>query len=353
MCALLVAVAIAICPRICSAEDDEQTVDPGPLATTAAVLGGVIAPGVGHAVGGDWESAKSLAKLRGLGLALAGAGGLLLGATGASRRVGGLPVALLVSGSGLVLVPWWADIYGSAGGGRSIGIPRVDLPRAELELSYAHVNDPQFAYSHFAVFQGDVGLSSFRFRPSLWWSTNTDNQRGRLEVAYRMRGPGASRPSGDGSGFELRTAGGYQLYPEESYKVVTGELSAAGRYDMARLSPSLNSSFMEMSLGLGLERIGYDVPGASADWSDLLIGGFAYGMYLGRRGELSVYYEHRRDGYVGGISPGRKNGSGFLGHFGAGGYFYVTPSIGVTADYAAGAAHVARVGLRVQLGGPM
>lgn len=347
--AFLVASLVALAPRVSSAQD-EHTADPGPLATTTAVFGGLLVPGAGHAVAGDWESGWALAKVRGLGLGVAGAGALWLAATGASRRAGGIPVAMMIAGSGLMIVPWWADIYGSAGGGRGTGIPRVDLPRAEIDAMYAHVRDPRFEFSHFAAFRADVGVASFRLRPLLWVSTDTGNQRGRLEVAYRLRGPGAARPSGDGSAFEVRGAAGYHLYPEESFWVATAEVAVAGRYDMARVSPSLKGSFAELSLGLALERIDYDVAGASDDYTDLLVGGFAYGMYLGRRGELAAFYEHRRDELTGGISPGRENGSGFLGHLGGRAFFYVTDRFGITAEYAAGAAHVAQIGLRVKLG---
>jgi hypothetical protein len=360
LAACVVAASLVTAPQIARADNDsaepdpdEQTLDPGPLAATAAVLGGILVPGVGHAVGGDRDSALALLKIRGLGFLIAGIGGAWLGATGASRRAGAVPVAMVVTGGGLIILPWWADIYGAVGSGATGGIPRVDLPRLELDVSYAYVRDPQFAYSHFAAVEADIGVSSFRLRPLLWISTSTDNQRGRLEVAYRLRGPGAKRPSGDGSSFEVRLAGGYHLYPEESFSVITADVGVAGRYDMARVTPSLKSSFAELSIGLGLERIDYDVAGSSEDFSDMLVGGFAYGMYLGRIGEIAAFYEHRRDEYTGGLSPGRENGSGFLGHFGARGFVYVTRHVGVTAEYAAGAAHVAQIGLRVQLGGPL
>jgi len=351
----VLAIGCAICgPAIALADGSAETearLEPGPLPATAALFGGVLAPGAGHAVGGDWESAKSLLKIRGLGLLIAGAGGAWLGATGASRRGGGLPIAMMVAGGGLMIIPWWADIYGSVGGGAAAGIPRVDLPRLELGVSYANVRDPQFEYEHFAVTRCDLGIGSFRVRPTLWVAVDSDNVLARIETAYRLRGPGAKRPSGDGSRFELRVAAAYHRYPEESFSVQSGEVSAAGRYDMARVSESLSSTYADMWLGLALERIDFDIAGASPDYSDLLLGGFAYGMYLGRRGEIEAFYEHRRDEYAGGLSPGRENGSGFLGNFGARGHLYVTRHLGLTAEYAAGAAHVAQVGLRGSFGG--
>jgi hypothetical protein len=225
------------------------------------------------------------------------------------------------------------------------------LPRLELSAAWAHVRDPQFAYDHFAAVDAELGLGAFRVRPSAWMALGADNQRFRIEAAWRPWGPGGGAPSGDGTFVELGAATSYHRYGDDGFAAAGAELFAAARYDLARIGASLAGAYAGLALGLAGERIGYSVEGASADFNDMLLGRFAFGSYLGRSGEIELYYDHRRDGYAGGLSPWDRNGSGFLGSVGLHGFLYATDRIGIEADYGMGAAHVARVGLRMALGG--
>ncbi len=123
---------------------------------------------------------------------------------------------------------------------------------------------------------------------------------------------------------------------------------------MARLGDTLAGSFAELSLGLGAELTSYDHPGAGSDLGELLLARFAYGVSLGRpggvRGEASLYYDHRRDTFTGGISPGTGPGSGFAGFVGADLLLYIGARWGVRAGFEQGAARVAHLGLVMCLG---
>lgn len=312
---------------------------------------GFFLSGSGHWVAGERRTGYRLLALKGIGLGAFALGGTALFATGASRRISGPTVAVLVGASALWFVPWLADIYGVATRGTPTGEPRLALPRLELDAGWAYVRDPQFAYDQFAFVEGELGLGAFRIRPLAWVAVGADNQRFRLETVRRLRGPGSARGPVDGSFLEIGGAGSYHRYGDDAFDVIGVELFAAGRLDMSRIGRTLTGSFADAALGVAWERVGYSVEGASADYNDLLIARFGYGIYLGGRGELALHYDHRRDGYAQGLSPSENNGSGFLGSVGAGGFFYVTPTLGVGADYTMGSAHVARLSLRVQLGG--
>jgi hypothetical protein len=81
----------------------------------------------------------------------------------------------------------------------------------------------------------------------------------------------------------------------------------------------------------------------------LLLGRFAWGTYLGDRGELALFYDHRRDSMAGGLAAGRA--AGFVGSFGAALELLVSGPWAVRAELEIGTAYVSTVALRYH-GGP-
>jgi hypothetical protein len=126
---------------------------------------------------------------------------------------------------------------------------------------------------------------------------------------------------------------------------------------MGRVGYRLTGSFAEMSLGTALQAYSYEVPHApKADLGELLLARFAYGMYVGfpgaRRGEVSLYYDHRHDGYTAGLKiPGL--GSGVAGHFGAEGRYYVSDNWGLAVEAAVGSAYVTGLSIVFRQGDPL
>ena len=80
-----------------------------------------------------------------------------------------------------------------------------------------------------------------------------------------------------------------------------------------------------------------------------LLGTFAWGTYLGERGEASLYYDHRRDSLQGGIAAFRA--AGFVGSVGAYADVLVAPRLAIRAQFDLGSSYLATVGFRFQ-GGP-
>lgn len=328
------------------------------LPVAAALVPGVILHGAGHFAAGDRQVARRLFALEGIGLGLFAAGGVPLLVTGASRHYSGPTVAFLVSGIGVFGLSWLADIYGSAAGDSRAGAPPTISPGSlvplELSAGYGYVYDPRFDYRQFGVFGATARIGPLRLAPSAWIAVDDDNQRLRQEATWRVAGAGTSRPTGDGSTVEVTAALTHHRYPGEKFAVSTGETSLGGRLDMARVGDSLAGSFAELSLGVGLEVINYYADRAGADLGELLFVRFGYGLVVGRpggfHGEVSLYYDHRRDTFAGGVSPGGGPGSGFAGLFGAGLALHLGGRWGVRALVEQGAARVAHVALTARLG---
>ncbi|HVV82650.1 MAG TPA: hypothetical protein VHE35_06200, partial [Kofleriaceae bacterium] len=101
---------------------------------------------------------------------------------------------------------------------------------------------------------------------------------------------------------------------DQGFALAIGELAARGRLDLASLDAAVAGTFVELDEGLGLELTDY--AHAGTDVAALLLSRFAWGVYLpGARGEVSVFYDHRRDQLAGGFPAGRA--AGFLGSIGA------------------------------------
>ncbi len=312
----------------------------------AAVFPGLLAHGSGHFILGERAVARRLLVAEGIGLGIAAAGGVPLFLTGASRHYTAVPVALLVSGVGVFALSWAADLYGTTGaaGPRA---PTVPAP-VELELGYGYVQDPRFDYASFAIAAASVDLGPVVLAPVAWMALDDDNQRLRLEGRYPFwRG-------GDASRLEAVAAATHHRYPDDGFAVSTFEAAVAGRLDMARVGDSMAGSFADLSLGMGSELTNYYAPGAGADLGEILLVRFAYGVALGCptgvHGEASIYYDHRRDTFTGGISPGTGPGSGFMGLLGAEGLVHIGARWGVRARFEQGAARVLSLGILTRFG---
>lgn len=346
-CALLLAVIVCASARLARADRPVSSAR-RTAAVGASVVPGLLAHGAGHFVLGERRTATRLLVAEGVGLGVAAAGGIPLFLTGASRHDAAVPIAMVVSGVGVFALSWAADVYGASGAGG----PRPPLAAApvELELGYGYVGDPRFDYRSFAVTAASIELGRLRLAPVGWIALDDDNQRMRLEGRYAFwRGDDASR-------LEVTAAGTHHRYHDDGFNVSTLEASVGGRLDMTRVASSMAGSFADLSLGIGSELTSYYADGAGADVGEMLLARFAYGVALGcagspLRGEASIYYDHRRDTFTGGISPGTGPGSGFVGLFGVEGVAHLGPRWGARVRLEQGAARVFSLSLLSRFGG--
>lgn len=325
-------------------------VQPGLLAGTLAVVPGFLVHGAGSFAIGDRKAARALLITEGVGLVALVGGGALLAVTGTSRRLIGVTAPLTAAGFGLFALSFVADVYAATTGGRDAHAPDF-MPRAEAELGYAHVYDPQFSYGSFATLHGDLRAHDWRLSPDAWVALDDVNQRFTLELAYRGWGRTARRSAIDGSYAELATALRHHRFGAESFAVITPLWWAQARYDLARMAPTLAGSFVEGHVGAGLELYDFDVRGAKlADNAfGLLLARFGFGMYLGkggaRSGELFGYYDHRHDDFAAGLGT-QGIAAGILGHLGLRGHYFITRQWGVSGLVELGSALVTGLSVR-------
>jgi len=320
-------------------ESSEETIElkPSALATAAAVVPGLVLHGFGHYVAGDKDTAWSLFAWQGVGLGMMIASGAAIGLTGASRYGNEITIPALVTGSGIFLNTAFADIYGTASGGRTsrYAIP----PSLSVAAGYGYIDDPQFDYTHFSVVGASYRRDAIGVSPSLWTALDANNQRARLPVTYRLLDNNA------GDFLQTQVAATYHRYGDDGFACAIGEWSIGGRLNSSQLGASLAGSFTSASIGYALHRTSYDIAGVPADTIGLLLARFGYGLYLPNNGEVEGYYEHRRDGFSAGLSPSSRNGSGFLGHFGVSMRQPLSDSFAVLLRSEIGSAWVSSVGI--------
>jgi len=276
---------------------------------------------------------------------MAAAGAIPLALTGANRRVNEFTVPLVVTGLGVFALGWFADLYGSAGGGSRGAVPQRE-GQHQLRAGIAYVYDPQFAYGPFAALDSQHLFGRTVLRPSLWVATSADNQRAHLELARRLIAPDAT----DGTRLEVAGRTTYHRYGDDAFWVASGELAVRGRIDLHHVGAPLAGSFADLGVGMGIERVHFTLQGVPGLASDYLLGEFAYGLYLGNRGEARFYYDHRRDDFAAGLSPGDRQGSGFAGHLGLDSHVWLARQVGLGADVQFGAATVMTLGVLLRSG---
>jgi hypothetical protein len=334
------------------------------LPALAAVVPGVVLHGTGHAVAGDWDTALKLLATEGAALAAMTTGITLLARFGASRRVSTPAIMVLIGGAGLFTNAWLADIYGAAGGG--LGRAPALLPWVEASAGYRYVYDPLFSYRHFARVAAQGRVRAWRLEAEAMVATDDDNQRWRGAVTWRPYGVDAAsaepradaiaraaQAPHDGTAIDVTLGAVYHRHGAEGFGMFAPELSVTARLDLQRISPSLSGSFSELRLGWAVELYDYNLPdlGLGADVVDELIGRFAFGVYLGQgRGEVALYYDHRKSGYEGGLAT-RSGANGPMGSFGIEGACYITDAWGLSASFAVGSAYVAGLNGLYRFGG--
>ncbi|MBA3453001.1 MAG: hypothetical protein H0T42_07910 [Deltaproteobacteria bacterium] len=308
-----IAVALGAQPALADEEPKRPiSVQRQALGIAAALIPGVIVRGTGSAIVREQRAGKRLAVIGGIGLGAMLVGGLPVGITGGNQYLIVPGVPLLIAGTGLFMTSWFSDLWVAAGGRCGAGDPRARSPLS-IEAGTTWLHD---AYRERALLRGAVQLAVGRVELSAGVLHDARGAATEGELGARVRIHGAA-PTGavieDGSGIWIRAAARGRDDDEDRVQVATAEIEAILRVDLHRIDVALRGAFSELSSGLGVERaeLGNDRHETGA----LLLARFAWGAYLGQRGEISAFYSHRRDQLAGGLPAG--GASGFLGSVGA------------------------------------
>ncbi|HEY0705393.1 MAG TPA: hypothetical protein VGG33_01260 [Polyangia bacterium] len=312
------------------------------LATAAALVPGVLVHGSGAFVLGDANTGLRLLAWEGTGLGMFLAGGLGLVLTGASRKTV-VPFSLLtMSGLGLFSLTWLADIYSALSPTFRPGLPTLDLPLWEVELGYLGVAGGPFPVGNVGTFGLTTRPGAWRFHTGAEIAVDADNRRFGAGLVRRFFGPLAHGPgAGDDSYLEGEVRSTVHSFGDEGFHQGTGDLLVRGRRALARTTPRLAGAFAEMAVGIGLESYHF---ADSTDLNTRLLGEVAFGVNLGRggpvRGEAMAFYDHRKDGFVGGLPL-----FGIAGHAGARARIHWGPRWGLAAEVAAGRSTASRLAI--------
>lgn len=312
------------------------------LAPVVSLLAGPVVHGAGSLTGCHRLTGRRLGIAQGVGFGMILAGGAGLAFTGASRKTVAPFAMIVIPGVGAFLISWLADVYAAFTDGQARGRPGPNVPW-ELRLGYRYLRDPHFDHGSFLRAGVDAWLGQQRLFAEADVALDANTQRVHLGYARRLLG-GAGR----GSALEITVATTYQRFGGDGFATLSGELSLGGRVDLADVAPALVGSFVEGSLGLGIQGIGYEATGGgvSEDSHGLLLGRIGWGVYLGRYGEVVFAYDHRRDGLEGGLSV-NSVGAGNLGflELAGRGYFESAPRWGIAADLTMGSAWIVGLSL--------
>ncbi len=327
-----------------------------PLASVFAFVPGFLVGGSGHFALGQRRTAYRLFALQGVAMALMSAGLVPLALTVANRYAITPLIMTTISGAAVGSSGWFADVYGTMVPPELRGLPRLRLPQLQAELGYRYVHDPAFDYGSFAVNALDLRWGGWRLRPSAWVALDNPNARLRALGSHRYLGPRAApAPLAErGSFLDVEVALTHHRYGSERFSILTGEVMSSGRLDLAWYDEHLSGMFTELAMGFGLQRYDFDGVAPPHDSEDawLLLARIGFGAYLGRseapRGEIILYYDHRHDGFAGGMTGSMV---GIPGHGGLKGELFLSETLGLRTDVQYGAAMVGGLSLLVRQGG--
>jgi hypothetical protein len=307
---------------------------------------GLVVHGSGHFALGQPRTARNLLLMEGVGLGLFLSGGLTIVLTGASRYFVAPAATATMLGFGLFSTSYLADVYGTVSSDGDAARSRYRSPaRWETELGYRRIDDPEFAYRDLVVERVSRQIGPLRLSPSGVFSLRGDTARYRVESQYRLAGNVDDPRPSDVSFLDVTLGFVHQRHRPEHFSRSSVELSLDGRYDFARLGPTLRGAFLELGAGYALARTDYDLSGLKVpgDLEHVLLGRVGFGVTLRGKSapgsEALLYYDHRHDDYVAGLKL-TGIGSGVLGHFGFAARWFFNENVGVGLDVQAGSAYL-------------
>jgi hypothetical protein len=237
--------------------------------------------------------------------------------------------------------------------------------RALLEsaLGYTYVDDPQFAFHHFLTTRLEARLGAepaLHLRLDTAYAPDQRNERYELLSGLRLleqrpamsRGAtGAAERARDGTYLEPQIGYVEQRFDDSGFVTRVLSLQLEARLDSARLLSDVRGAFFQLGAGWAEQWFAFDLPGVSAlNTSSLLLAHAGFGLYLPRASELELYYDHRHDGFAGGLKANGL-GSGVAGHFGLRGECALSEAWSVRAEAQLGSAWVLGLSGVLRLGG--
>ena len=286
-------------------------------AVALAIVPGVVVHGIGSWMVGEKRAAKRILGGEVIGLGIAGIAGAFVGGSGGNPYTIFPGVPLVMAGSGLFLQSWASDIWIAAGGEHVIARPRARAPWS-LELGGSWLKDAYrsrfFTRTGASIWLDTVGLDRIGLDANALIDTGGDSQHADGSVHVRILGaPASGAVIDDGSRITVRAGPRFYRDTEDRVSQLGGELEVSGRLDLDHVDRAFGKSFVELGTGVGVVRVKYG--DTMREWSSTLLGHFAWGTYIGERGEAALFYEHTRDGLVGGFPAWRA--AGFVGFVGA------------------------------------
>jgi hypothetical protein len=319
---------------------------PSPLPEIGAVFPGILIHGTGPWLQHRNQTAERLLMLEGAAVLATLTSGLVLFQTGAARDVVGPTAAVGVAGVSGFAVSFLANVYATWAPDDGLGQPLRRSPLLESSLGYLYVYDPQFDYRHFAAAEISGRLAAWRATAAV--AVGQDNQRLKLGAGYRLLGPRGrgAEPARDGSYLEPRIAYTHHDFDSDAFSSQVFELALEGRLDIDRYLPDVSGAFFEAEAGWAKQVFHHELPDSEPNtWTSLLLARMGFGLYLGNRGgdgaggEAQLYYDHRHDGFAGGLKVNGL-GSGPAGHFGLLASYQFAPLVGLRLRTEAGSAYI-------------
>jgi hypothetical protein len=290
--------------------------EPGVIPGMLSIFPGFIIRGSGHYFMGEKDTALDLLLLEGMSLLGFVGSTYATYETGASRKTIGLFLPLMTTGATLFVYSWFADIFGSLTGGYD-----YQLDRKEKYLSFSngvrYIYDPLFEYRNFFQTKLKVKYHALNLSSQNWIALDDDNQRHILSASIDLLGHYGifTKELKDTLRLSFTNRYGYHKFGTEKFSKKWVDFSITGKLENGGLWKSLSGSFINFEYGYNAEWVKFlisdDIP---QDYTEQFLFKAGFGFYLVHErnviGDIVVYYNHRKDDFVGGFP------SGFMGFIG-------------------------------------
>lgn len=313
----------------------------------ASLVPGALLHGSGSYVLGEKRTAKKLAITGGIGLGAMAIGGAAVGISGAAPEMVDWGVPLIIAGTALFIPTWFADIWTAAGGRKVLSFPHAPAPWA-LEVGTTYLHDA-YRERGFVRTAGRIDLGRIGFGASTLVDVEGQARTGDLEARVRLLGVPATGETRlrDASRLWIRAAVRRHEDDDDLVEISTIEADVGTRVELRKLDRVLAGAFIDLAIGMGIERVRF--ADLATDDDTLFLGRFGWGVFLGELSEATVFYDHRRDSLAGGIAASRA--AGFVGSVGGNFDLSLGGPFAVVGELEIGNGWVTTLGIRYS-GGP-
>jgi hypothetical protein len=278
------------------------------LAAGASIIPGLLVHGAGHFAAGESSNGYRLLAIEGVGIAGIVGGLATLRAVRGSEKLAPVYVPVTVTGVGLFIASFLADVAGTLHGQRPWPVPR---PPGTLTLTggYTGLFASKHTFSHLGRLGAEWHYRRLTCGAALMLHPEFDYSQYGGTVSLRLWEPGADDPV---TRLTVFVDAYHQRFRTEGFSITAFRGFGELRWNMGYLVTTMRNAWWLARLGWGFDLLSFDNIASGEDGLPFIVFEVGMGLMASERVSLELVYRQRKGELPGGMTVAGAL-AGFLG----------------------------------------